>query len=398
MDSAIAKYNLDGTIGTKKNITPTPANWSSYGKPLFTDGGGAFRPPFDFGDAPGSFDPDPVAPAMHELSSNLKLGAASDWEWDKTSSVNANADGSDEDGLPYVKIFSNGTSYQTDLRVYNNTGSNATICAWVDFNGNGVFDPSEGISQLVASSSSTQTVSLFWNSPPSPQPNNSYTYLRIRITSASDGMTTANPTGYYNNGEVEDYYVVVRNMPLDVKLTRFAATKVSGQKVALQWSVGDEQAGTLYELQRSVDGSNWQTIHKQSATQGISSASYAFTDEAPARPTSYYRLKYSSAANKTQYSKPQRLQFTLGQSISLYPNPVNDILFISPDVPQSDNMKIELRDMQGRLVQGETRLINAGSGPIKLEMKSLQPQVYLLQIVTSKGEIMATSKMVKLCE
>jgi hypothetical protein len=398
LDSAIAKYNLDGTIGTKKNITSTPAipNWSSYGKPLFTDGGGAFRPPFDFGDAPASYDPDPLAPAMHELSGNLKLGAASDWEWDKTSSVNANADGSDEDGLPYVKIFSSGTNYQTDLRVYNNTGANATVCAWVDFNGNGVFDPSEGISQTVASSTSTQDISLFWNSPPSNLANNSYTYLRVRITSASNGMTTANPTGYFNNGEVEDYYVVVSNTPLDVKLTQFAATKVSEQKVALQWKVGDEQAGTLYEVQRSSDGSNWQTVHQRSAATNASSASYTYVDEAPFKPISYYRLKYTGAANKVQYSQAERLQFTLGQAVNLYPNPVNDVLFIGLGLSQSDKFEIKLRDLQGRRVHSETRLINAGSGPIKVDMKSLQPQVYILQVVNSKGEIIATSNVLKL--
>jgi hypothetical protein len=398
VDSTVASYNMNGTVGTKKTVRSAPAlaNWSGYSSPLFTDGGEAFRPPYDFGDAPASYDPDPLSPAMHELSSNLKLGLGEDWEWSKTSSANANADGSDEDGLPYVKIFSSGSNYQTDLRVYNNTGANATVCAWVDFNGNGVFDASEGISQTVSSSTSTQTISLFWNSPPAILANNSSTYLRVRITSASNGMTTANPTGYYNNGEVEDYYVVVSNTPLEVKLTQFTAAKISEQKVTLQWSVGDEQPGTLYELQRSSDGSNWQTIHKQSATQGISSTSYAYTDEAPAKPTSYYRLKYTSAANKIQYSKPEQLQFSLGQSVSLYPNPVNDVLFISPSVQQSDNMKIEFRDMQGRLVHRETRLINANTGPIKVDLKNLQPQVYVLQIVNSKGDIIATGRVVKL--
>jgi hypothetical protein len=183
---------------------------------------------------------------------------------------------------------------------------------------------------------------------------------------------------------------------LEVKLTQFTAAKISEQKVTLQWSVGDEQPGTLYELQRSSDGSNWQTIHKQSATQGISSTSYAYTDEAPAKPTSYYRLKYTSAANKIQYSKPEQLQFSLGQSVSLYPNPVNDVLFISPNVQQSDNMKIEFRDMQGRLVHRVTRLINANTGPIKVDLKNLQSQVYILQIVNSKGDIIATGRVVKL--
>lgn len=34
----------------------------------------------------------------------------------------------------------------------NNSGANATLCAWFDYNGNGVFDVSEGLAPITVSS------------------------------------------------------------------------------------------------------------------------------------------------------------------------------------------------------------------------------------------------------
>ena len=85
------------------------------------DAGEAFRPLCDFGDAPTTYDPNPWSPAVHERDTAIRIGATWDREWNKISSVLANADGADEDGMPYVPIFSPGAAnYLGTVNVYNN--------------------------------------------------------------------------------------------------------------------------------------------------------------------------------------------------------------------------------------------------------------------------------------
>ncbi|HEV7781714.1 MAG TPA: hypothetical protein VGO58_10645, partial [Chitinophagaceae bacterium] len=136
----IVPYNYNGTVNAAQNYTVTLNGVPPSGS--WGDCSEAFRPLCDFGDAPASYDPDPWSPAVHERDTALRIGPTFDREWNKISSLPANADGADEDGLAFVPLFSPG-SYLAQVRVYNNTGGNATLIAWLDFNGNGSFDPGE---------------------------------------------------------------------------------------------------------------------------------------------------------------------------------------------------------------------------------------------------------------
>ena len=88
------------------------------------------------------------------------LGPDEDVEWLKKGFTTV--EDNFEDGLSFVPLFSppSGT-YTARVDVLNNTGSNATVCAWLDFNGNGFFDAAEGITPItVNSSAASQLVNL----------------------------------------------------------------------------------------------------------------------------------------------------------------------------------------------------------------------------------------------
>ncbi|RYD96427.1 MAG: hypothetical protein EOP50_06650, partial [Sphingobacteriales bacterium] len=233
IDSTITPYNgTNGvTVASRKFITSTPAIpvGSSWG-----DAGEAFKQMGDLGDAPATYDPVPNAPAVHEVSSDLRLGAAVSYEWVKNTSLNATGDA--DDGMPTPTILINNSNYLTNIVVYNNTGANATVAAWVDFNSNGTFEASEGISQVVPTSASAQTIQLFWPTPVTTLAPYSYTFVRVRVTSTANGMTTSNPTGFYNDGEVEDYRVQVNAFLLPSELFSFEARK-DGSRARIDWVI-----------------------------------------------------------------------------------------------------------------------------------------------------------------
>ncbi|MEO7983960.1 MAG: GEVED domain-containing protein, partial [Bacteroidota bacterium] len=198
----ITQYNgTNGHTGATHTITSTPAipGGGSWG-----DAGEAFRPFVDYGDAPATYDPVTGDPAVHDSSgTTLRIGAAFNTEGAKRGVTSA--EDPYDDGVSTVPFLPSGAgNYLAQVSVFNNTGANATLTAWLDYNGNGVFNTGEGITQTVGSSASAQLKYLYWPSITVPMANGSVTYLRIRITSTANGMTTANPTGYFANGEVED--------------------------------------------------------------------------------------------------------------------------------------------------------------------------------------------------
>lgn len=369
----IASYGTGGVQGIQNIITVNGVALSgSWG-----DAAEAFKPKLDFGDAPSSYDPNPATPAMHEKDTALHFGAAETIEWNKTSSLNANADAND-DGLPFVQIIANSGNYYTDVDVYNNSGSNATVCAWVDFNNNGIFDIGEGITRTISSGPFTQRVQLFWPSVTTTLSNNSYTYLRIRVTSASNGMTAANSTGYFYNGEVEDYYVVVNSVPLAVKLTHFSAEKRNEQEVDIRWSVEDEDAGTGYLVQRSIDGSLWEDIDQETASQK-GQHDYYYSDGFPSKPVSYYRLKFTDGSNKIYYSQVKKVQFSLVRSCHLFPNPASQNTSLEIEAITTGKAILRLQDIVGKTIFEQQLVLKGGTNIIQLNMiNTLNSGVYTI--------------------
>jgi hypothetical protein len=82
-------------------------------------------------------------------------------------------------------------------------------------------------------------------------------------------------------------------------------------------------------------------------------------------------------------------------SINIYPNPVDDILNLKMTNQKKDNLKIELSDVQGRTLYSKTMLVSQNAIELNIDMKSYQPQVYVLQITNSNGEIISTEKIIK---
>src|SRR5690606_1274737 len=143
----------------------------------------AFRPLMVFGDAPSSFDPAGVDPAVHERTDNLRLGNNIDIEWLGTSSAMADADGADEDAIatPLPDLYMGTLNYTVNVNVFNNTGADATLIGWLDYNHNGTFEALEAVQVTVPSSAVTQNVPITWTAITVPATANNNTFLRIRL-------------------------------------------------------------------------------------------------------------------------------------------------------------------------------------------------------------------------
>jgi hypothetical protein len=388
-DGFIVPYNYNGTVNGAQNQVVTLNGTNLNGN--FGDCSEAFRPLCDFGDAPSTYDPDPWSPAVHEKDTAIRIGATWDREWLKTSSALANADGADEDGLAFVPIFSpTAGNYLAQVSVYNNTGENATLIAWLDFNGNGLFDSGEACQAppVVTSMALMQNRYLYWPSAPTSLPYGSYTYLRIRLVKASAGMTNSNPTGYYDHGETEDYRILVDSYPLKANLLSFYAKVVTSDNVELKWNTSGEENFTGFEVQRSANNSNWISIGTINAKgNGLAGENnYIYNDSNPLKGKSYYRLKLISGDGKYSNSEVRTITIQKGiQQITISPNPAKDKmnLFINSNI--NAQVAVTITDMSGKSVYRQYASVKKGINNIDLAVtKKISSGTYIARVVINE--------------
>ncbi|WP_087821270.1 GEVED domain-containing protein [Photobacterium aquimaris] len=167
----------------------------------------------DGGDAPDSYlvEYSEDGPA-HVFSSVMYLGTNNVDGENSAASATATSDDNDatndEQGITLPQLLLGGVSYTATAKVFNKTGNNAILLAWLDSNRNGNFEASEAISPItIPTGNSITSHPLEWTGL-SPIGYGTYN-LRVRVAPESDGLTSADSGGFASNGEVEDHQLTV---------------------------------------------------------------------------------------------------------------------------------------------------------------------------------------------
>ncbi|MBL8797064.1 MAG: DUF11 domain-containing protein, partial [Planctomycetia bacterium] len=174
----------------------------------------------DFGDAPASYGTMLAdGGARHNLIPNVagaapRLGTAVDAETDGPAAGTGVEDGADEDGVSFA--LPGNTLLVNENNEITITGTvGALVDAWIDFDGNGAFDPTTERITAVGGSAIGAGGTLTLTVNPAVGVTLGDTYARFRVSSAG-GL---NPTGLASDGEVEDYAIRLANRA-DLSLTK----------------------------------------------------------------------------------------------------------------------------------------------------------------------------------
>jgi hypothetical protein len=339
--------------------------------------------PRDYGDAPNSYNTNIASNgAAHNVVPGLQLGAlAPDIDTNGMMSVNAqgdNLDGTDdEDGISSFPVIAGGTTntitnYTVVVNVTNMTGTPASLCGWIDWNLNGQFDASESVCTTAVSGVNTLT----WPSATLTGPVGSTgTFARFRLS--TDTVKNSFPTGVVADGEVEDYFISFTT-PLPLTVTAFEATK-KGETVLLNWKADNEQALTGFIVERSGDGSSFESLGTLNVRQAHDHENYTYTDNIPMAGNNYYRLKINETDGGHSYSVVRLVQFgALQNDIVIYPNPVTDNLMVTK---LEKGMQIKLLAPDGRILLTK----NVSGHTESISMESIAAGLYMLQV--SKEEV-----------
>jgi hypothetical protein len=217
----------------------------------------------------------------------------------------------------------------------------------------------------------------------SSAPDNWATY-NITFVASAAGNTIDIQVGTEAGTLFFDDFIVVETAVLPVELLDFKAT-TNNKKVNLIWKVATEDNMKQYDVERSRDGQNFETIGSVKALNQNTSVNYAFTDASPLAGLGFYRLKLNKQDDKTEYSKIQSVSISEKGKISVFPNPTKGYVQISSD----ENVEsLQLFDLSGRLVRQFT------ANQPQLDMTDLAKGIYHLSVKTAAD--VSVHKIVKM--
>jgi pectin methylesterase-like acyl-CoA thioesterase len=226
-------------------------------------------------------------------------------------------------------------------------------------------------------------------------------FYRIALNSAT-GVTIADGQTltirlYFSCGSTgTPRYAMIKNVtikgesinPLPLNLISFEGT-YNGEAVRLLWKTVNETQAAFFEVEKSNDGKDFNTIGKVNALNG-SVNNYSLADPAPYAGINYYRLKMTGNGGETSYSKIVIINTRLKEGISIYPNPVRNNLTLSHS-KAGKNAVVEIYSADGR------RMLRTAVQPsaiqTAIDVSGLVNGVYL--VIYYDGINKTTAKFIK---
>ena len=180
---------------------------------------------------------------------------------------------------------------------------------------------------------------------------------------------------------------------LPIKLAEFTAEKYERTAV-LKWRTNTETNSDYFEIQRSTDATEWESIGKIAAAgESLTQRSYAFTDTTPFSGDNYYRLQQVDRDGTMDYSGVEVVKFeerTTG-GILVYPNPASTSFYVESPYNEYNILSIELFDMRSKKIFAQPT--NSTQNRWQIDTNGLPAGTYLLNLTTPTETI--TKKVIK---
>ena len=180
--------------------------------------------------------------------------------------------------------------------------------------------------------------------------------------------------------------------PTRSTLTSFQAL-FSRKAVAVSWNTASGNHSSLFEVERSLDGTDYEKVGEVKSAEAVAPGEYTFTDpihERERKNDLYYRLRQTDAAGRVTYSKVLILRSYGSKSVeavSVTPDPgVNDIQ-VGVQLKEKSFVMMRVMDGSGSELIKQTAMGENGENSYNIEGTSqLQPGMYQLEVIINSNE------------
>ncbi len=211
--------------------------------------------------------------------------------------------------------------------------------------------------------------------PPTPLANKT-----IFTSSSHDAWTATYDLNFVTENGLNIYqWMLQYSRNSSVVLATGVTLNVSKQNTAavLSWQTHSEVNNEGFEIERSADGINFDSlVFVKSHSIGGAGANYGYTDISPLQGKNFYRLKQVNFDGSFTYSPIKLVNFSNSASISIYPNPVSDILNITAS-HTFVNASLNIWNANGQLIK---QTVLNGSTTANVPVNTLSPGIYSAEI------------------
>jgi uncharacterized repeat protein (TIGR01451 family) len=206
-----------------------------------------------------------------------------------------------------------------------------------------------------------------------------------------DDVSLKSEAGVYNKVNLYDASSVLKSVSdtitfiqniVPVQWKSFTATK-QNRTAVLNWVTAQETNTAYYQVQRSTDGTTFNTLQKLDAAGNSNNPlAYQAIDMQPANGINYYRIRQTDKDGAYTYSETRVLVFDQKDgSLYVYPNPARGkTTIVLPG--NSKRVQAQLLNSIGQQLQQLTF-----TGEInELDLATLKPGLYYLRVVTQTGQ------------
>jgi hypothetical protein len=194
--------------------------------------------------------------------------------------------------------------------------------------------------------------------------------------------------------------VVSRNQALEMRALSFKAEKET-QNAKLTWQTENEANEYIFTIERSTDNGKTFKALGQVKSSGI--GTYKFYDIQPVLGENQYKVRIENPSlNQKSYTGLAKLLYqqnvlktTATAQVSVYPNPVVDVVNIKIDdkAESNDNFSVRITNSFGLVIKE----ITSKQGNWQHNVTNLTPGSYFVRVVnTTQNKIIGETKFVKL--
>lgn len=182
------------------------------------------------------------------------------------------------------------------------------------------------------------------------------------------------------------YLIEVNLNPLPIELKQFSANAIQ-EKVRLDWVTLSEENSAYFEIERSTDGVEFESIGKVDAMgRSTEEANYYIYDGSPFMGNNYYRLKQVDLDGQFEYSEIVSVYFS-SSIIEIYPTFISgeqslNVLITEP----ISEIHFKLYNIQGQLIQSST-LSGGERDEAQISVSGLQNGTYILHVFNGSHQV-----------
>jgi hypothetical protein len=170
---------------------------------------------------------------------------------------------------------------------------------------------------------------------------------------------------------------------LPLTLTGIQAAHSNEKNIAVKWQVNNVREGSVFNVERSVNGSDFTTVNRFIERESRSAFSYSYEDgQVPGEVKAlYYRVKINEPSGWTYFSWLVKVDNkAINQLLVDYTTVQGQSLLSSLQIPEKGMYTVSVISMNGALLQQRTLDLEPGVHVITLPLDALAHGTYVVRV------------------